>query len=203
MKENLIDLFWKVLCITIIVGIVICCIAGLWDKKVVNVSFVKDVYSGLFTVIAPLIAIYLFNDWKEQHNKTVLSDEAKVLWHKFKSLEKKTYALDDIYLQSGQIQNFVFFKSTPNLNKATFDLINEYDKSYPELNYFIELAKDKNNNVHQNYYGAIKDYRDYIETIVLNTTIGEIYETEEDLRNNLITENKNIRIYLSDFILIK
>ncbi len=82
MSRNLINLFWEILCITIIVGIVICCIAWLWDKKSVNVGFVKDVYSGLVTIIAPLIAIYLFTDWKEQHNKKTLAEEAKLLLKK-------------------------------------------------------------------------------------------------------------------------
>lgn len=91
----------------------------------------------------------------------------------------------------------------PDLNKATFDLIDDYDKSYLEFNYFIELAKDEENNVHQNYCGAIKAYREYIETIERNTTIGEMYEIQEELRTNLINENQKIRNYLSDFILIK
>lgn len=155
------------------------------------------------TLFAGFVVFLVFNDWKEQHNKTVISTEAKELWHKFKSLEKKTHALEEIYLRSRQIQELVYFKGVPDLDKETSDLINEYDKSYPELNYFTELANDTNNNVHQNYYGAIKAYREYIETIERNTTIGEIYTIQDELRTNLIKENQNIRKYLSGFILIK
>lgn len=155
------------------------------------------------TLFTPISAYFFYDSWKEQHNKTVLSNEAKELWHKFKILENKTYALDEIYLRSGQIQELVYFKSVPDLDKETSDLIAEYDKSYPDLNYFTELANDTNNNFHQNYYGAIKTYHEYMKGIKTNTTIGEIHDVEEELRNNLIKENQNIRKYLSDFILIK
>ncbi|MDR8279496.1 hypothetical protein FPK83_26280, partial [Acinetobacter baumannii] len=40
----------------------------------IDISFIKDVFSIGATLAAALIAISLFNDWKEQHNKQVNSD---------------------------------------------------------------------------------------------------------------------------------
>lgn len=191
--------------VAIFVGciIFIVIIINIPGTKEIDGALIANVFTGGVTLFAPIAAYYLLNNWKEEHNKTILSHEAKVLWIIIKNLEKQTYALDEIYLKSGQIQNLVYFKSTPDLNEATFNLINEYNQSYLEFNYFTELAKDKLNNVHQDYYGAIKAYREYMETIEVNTTIGEIYEIEQELRTNLINENQKIRDYLSNFILIK
>lgn len=202
-KELAEDLAGSLVAIFVGYIIFIVIIINIPGTKEIDGTLIANVFTGGVTLFAPIAAYYLLNNWKEQHNKTILSHEAKELWHKFKSLEKKTYALEEIYLNSGQVQLLAYFKSIPDLNKATFDLINAYDKSYPEFNYFTELAKDKKNNLHQNYYGAIKTYREYIENIKRDTTIGEIYETEEELRTNLIDENQKIRDYLSNFILIK
>lgn len=177
-KELAEDLAGSLVAIFVGCIIFIVIIINIPGTKEIDGALIANVFTGGVTLFAPIAAYYLLNNWKEQHNKTILSHEAKELWHKFKSLEKKTYTLEEIYLKSGQIQNLVYFKSTPNLYEATSDLINAYDKSYIEFNYFTELAKDKKNNVHQNYYGAIKAYREYMETIERDTTIGEIYETE-------------------------
>ncbi|NDN53093.1 hypothetical protein GY158_09120 [Acinetobacter baumannii] len=40
----------------------------------INISFIKDIFSIGATLFAALIAISLFNDWKDQHNKQVNSD---------------------------------------------------------------------------------------------------------------------------------
>lgn len=58
---------------SVIISIVSCLIAYIWNKNSVNVSFVKDVFSIVMSVIAPYIAILLFTDWKEQvkHEKSL------------------------------------------------------------------------------------------------------------------------------------
>ncbi|HFF5521654.1 TPA: hypothetical protein ACGDYM_003944, partial [Acinetobacter baumannii] len=42
----------------------------------IDISFIKDIFSIGATLAAALIAVSLFNDWKEQHNKTILAPEA-------------------------------------------------------------------------------------------------------------------------------
>ncbi|HFD2153031.1 TPA: hypothetical protein ACF2EP_001174, partial [Acinetobacter baumannii] len=40
----------------------------------IDISFIKDIFSIGATLFAALIAISLFNDWKDQHNKQVNSE---------------------------------------------------------------------------------------------------------------------------------
>lgn len=82
-NKNL-NIFWKSLTVSIVTGLVILCVTYLLfdyptssGSNVVNISFIKDIYSIIFSIFAPFIAIYLFNDWKDQHNKTQLAVEAK------------------------------------------------------------------------------------------------------------------------------
>jgi hypothetical protein len=60
------------------------------------------------TLFAGFVAIYLFSDWKIQHNKTVISAEAKTLAY-VGYFRKETMNLDTLYLSSGQIQRYVYF----------------------------------------------------------------------------------------------
>lgn len=70
--NSVLEIFWKGLAVSIIVGVVIISLTYLIvdypskNPATVNVSFIKDVYSAIFTIFAPYIAIYLFNDWKQQ-----------------------------------------------------------------------------------------------------------------------------------------
>lgn len=77
MKKQLIDKLIYAFTISTIISITICGISYLWDKNSVNVSFVKDVFSIVMSIIAPYIAILLFTDWKEQHNKIQFSSQAR------------------------------------------------------------------------------------------------------------------------------
>jgi hypothetical protein len=96
------------------------------------------------------------------------------------------------------------FKRITSLNEYTKNLIDSYNNSYSELIYFIELAQEKNNEVHSNYYGSIHSYeKEFFDKIESNTTIEDIYETENHFRDTLIDENKKVRKYLLQYILIK
>ncbi len=45
-------------------------------------TIVSSLFSGGAALIAAYIASLLFNDWKEQHNKSILSNEAKIIFRK-------------------------------------------------------------------------------------------------------------------------
>lgn len=77
MKKELINKILVAFVVCVIVSITTCGIAYLWDRSSVNVSFVKDVFSIVMSVLAPYAAVILFTDWKEQHNKTTYSLQAK------------------------------------------------------------------------------------------------------------------------------
>lgn len=113
-KDNsLLEVFWKGLTVSIIIGIVIISFTYLvtdYPNKTsttVNISFIKDVYSAIFTVFAPYIAIYLFNDWKDQHNKNIYSTSASKILEKYQNI---FLALTKISNIKEQIQDFDKFK---------------------------------------------------------------------------------------------
>ncbi|MDC4625994.1 hypothetical protein OHV62_07370 [Acinetobacter baumannii] len=56
--------------------------------EVIDVAFIKDIFSIGTTLFAALIAISLFNDWKEQHNKQVTNTLALQAYDVFSAFEK-------------------------------------------------------------------------------------------------------------------
>lgn len=77
MKKELINKILVAFVVCVIVSITTCGIAYLWDRSSVNVSFIKDIFSIVMSILAPYAAVLLFSDWKEQHNKTTYSLQAK------------------------------------------------------------------------------------------------------------------------------
>jgi len=73
MKKELINKILVAFVICMIVSITTCGIAYLWDRSSVNVSFVKDVFSIVMSILAPYAAVILFTDWKAQahHEKSL------------------------------------------------------------------------------------------------------------------------------------
>ncbi|WP_395459952.1 hypothetical protein [Acinetobacter baumannii] len=51
--------------------------------QIIEISFIKDIFSIGATLATALIAISLYNDWKEQHNLKILAQEAKDAFHLF------------------------------------------------------------------------------------------------------------------------
>lgn len=66
MKKELINKILVAFLICMIVSIATCGIAYFWDRTSVNVSFIKDVFSIVMSILAPYAAVILFTDWKAQ-----------------------------------------------------------------------------------------------------------------------------------------
>lgn len=96
-KNNIIETFWKSLCCLTILSITICCISYLFDKESFSSDFVKNIFSISFSILAPLMAVYLFKDWKEEHNKKIDSDFAKELFLCYSIVVKKCMNLKFYY----------------------------------------------------------------------------------------------------------
>ncbi|MBJ8445920.1 hypothetical protein [Acinetobacter bereziniae] len=114
-KTELLEKFFKYVVITIILGIVICSITYLYNAQKMDVSFVKDVYSILFSIFAPLFAIFLFTDWKDQ----------------------KKYELEKQYAES-TLRNIFEINKFLNSEYFTFSsLLGDLDKNYIARNYYF------------------------------------------------------------------
>ncbi|WP_141669895.1 hypothetical protein [Acinetobacter gyllenbergii] len=73
MKKELINKILVAFVICMIVSITICGVAYVWERNSINISFVKDVFSIVMSILAPYAAIILFTDWKAQahHEKSL------------------------------------------------------------------------------------------------------------------------------------
>lgn len=82
-KDNVVN----AVCIFLIV--IVCCFALIIVLKsfygqTIDVSFVKDIFSIGTTIATALIAIALFSDWKEEHNKQVENEFGLKTYNAFK-----------------------------------------------------------------------------------------------------------------------
>lgn len=143
-KENkLLDLFWKSLTVSIIIGILLTSMTYLIvdypnpsNEKIVNISFIKDIYNILFSIFAPFIGIYLFNDWKEQHNAQIKTDQTNDLINKIKEFKIELPKLYTHYLH---------FNSEIKKQKPSIDKIAEYRNSFVrQLNIITQLEGELN-----------------------------------------------------------
>lgn len=92
-KKEIFDAFWKGLTVTIISGIVLCCIANIGYDKAFDISFIKDVFGSLVGIFTVYMAVHLFTDWKEQYNINLEKDDLKL----FKTKLNALYIMTDYF----------------------------------------------------------------------------------------------------------
>lgn len=85
-KKLIENTFGAVLALTITTFVVVfiaygC--SGVGDRLKETLTITIGFFGGFATLAAAYIAANLFNDWREQHNKQVLADEAKDTFHLF------------------------------------------------------------------------------------------------------------------------
>jgi hypothetical protein len=127
-------------------------IAYIWDKKSINVSFVKDIFSITLGIVAPYAAIILFTDWKKQseYDKalTLLIEVSSAFSKMHRSLlrlklnreftDLKVYYLNNDFLNIA-VQKRLEFNS--EVDKLT-EIYDELDHSLKSL-YLITERQDR------------------------------------------------------------
>ncbi|MDV7704990.1 hypothetical protein [Acinetobacter pittii] len=81
-KDNVINAFC-IFSLVIIMCVIIILVLKLFFGQKIDIGFIKDIFSIGSTLAAALIAIALFSDWKEQHNKQIIAAEAKEVFKIF------------------------------------------------------------------------------------------------------------------------
>ncbi|MEB6558785.1 hypothetical protein [Acinetobacter baumannii] len=209
-KENsILDIFWKSLTISIVVGIVLICVTYLiadypakLSSKVVNISFIKDIYSIIFAIFAPFIAIYLFNDWKEQHNKTLVSNEAQKTLKIFNELSNLTGDLDYAY-DNIKTPEYIVFTESKNLKNGVKEVFDNTEKALNHYTHFNALSENEDGiNLFMEMYSVLKDYKEFIYKSE-NNYISNIVNIDSEFRDRLYAANKKIREHLKTFIFVK
>ncbi|NAR99895.1 hypothetical protein [Acinetobacter haemolyticus] len=136
MRKELINKIFVAFVISMIVSITTCGIAYLWDKNSVSVSFVKDVFSIVMSLLAPYAAVLLFTDWKAQAHHERSLDLLIEVRSSFSALHRSIMRLklNDSYAILHKIYKRADFKDLLNTKREEFK--REVDKltvSFDEL----------------------------------------------------------------------
>lgn len=170
MKKNnsVLEIFWKGLAISIIVGIVIISITYLiadYPNKTpttVNISFIKDVYSVIFAVFAPYIAIYLLTDWKEQLKYSKKVDFILNIRQEIRYLNNELFMLRNYYPLDIENPNDHLNVESANdkYNKSMSKFTNHLNKiedHFEDLNFLLN-TKDTDRNKIKKQLGGLRSF---------------------------------------------
>ncbi|WP_336976071.1 hypothetical protein [Acinetobacter pittii] len=204
MKKELIDKLYISFVISIIISIVICSITYLWDKNSLNVSFIKDIFSIVMSIIAPYIAILLFTDWKEQHNKTQFSSQAReIIIQLNEDLKYLSNIMADIRHRDKNdlIWNEDLFSK---LSKGIEDFADQNQQTSSSSHLLFMMTKD-----HE--YRKIKLIYDNFTLTLLNemhhiltdsqAKVGHLFNLIEKRRIKMIELNENLIVVTRSYFL--
>lgn len=200
-EDSILDIFWKSLTISIVVGIVLICVTYLiadypakLSSKVVDISFIKDIYSIIFAIFAPFIAIYLFNDWKEQHNAQLQKELTLDIIKKFNAFKVELPKLELHYL------NLKFQLSNPQNNNIKD---NNVDLFIDQFNIILEM---KNELIFHllDYCLPLKDDKELLDLYpIYKEVIKPIEESQNILwQLKIIDSGVDIKIYEEKMLII-
>ncbi|MDC5448439.1 hypothetical protein OHW84_11060 [Acinetobacter baumannii] len=112
------------------------------------------------TIFAAVVATYLFNDWKEQHNKTVIANEAKIA---FSLICKERHYVGDLQRELPRFINKspkIFFTVNDKEVQNLFDdLLVNLNESRSKLFEFVLLIEGRD------LFYEILNYRNEIEEL--------------------------------------
>ncbi|MGN5723711.1 hypothetical protein ACNQO9_00505 [Acinetobacter calcoaceticus] len=169
-----------------------------------SLSTAGSIFSAIATLGAASVAAYLFNDWKEQHNRTIIASEAKIA---FKCIHAELQILRKIK-RKVKVFNYSLFNPTQilendELDKAHVTLTNEVNKNQNNLSEFVVLIDGRELfETIKLYYKSINDLNENrVEWTDNKKTYEEIFESYDLKLDKLLTDNLNILDNLKSYIL--
>lgn len=166
---------------------------------------VSSLFSGIATLAAAYIATQLFNDWREQHNKTILANEAKVVFKKLSN----SFLLLSTYQQTVRRllgQNTTF--TMPQVRGSLGPLVDFNQEMTVDLKYFEDLAQlSQITPLIREYNNCVRKHIDYIDTFYSNPknqNISQIFiDNCESFTEDLAPITHSIKEILIDYILVR
>lgn len=137
-----------------------------------SISAFGSVLSAVATFFAAYVAVMLFTNWKEQHNKTILAEEAKII---FKLLNEDILVFSNHYtfvdrnlgvLINSDIGKQIYQSISPLLELRTERLV--------QLKQFANLANNSNIDNFVNEFNACM--------IKYHSTMFDLYNTKQNLK---------------------
>lgn len=162
--------------------------------------------SALATLSAAIVAASLFNDWKVQHNKQTLAEEAKNL---IKIVDRDVQLLSFIKsdLKKSNFNNFLI-----DQQEITLDIFNLFDDLQENQNQitsnsglFYNISADEElNRIIADYQNSINSISLYfIEQVRASQETNIVVNTMVQIINISVLKNGVIKKYLKNYIIIK
>ena len=162
-------------------------------------------FGGIATLVAAYIATQLFNDWREQHNKTILANEAKAV---FKKLSNSFLLLATHQQTVRRLlgQNTTF--TMPQVKGSLGPLIDFNQEVTVDLKYFEDLAQlSQITPLIREYNNCVRKHLDYIDTFYSdpkNQNISQSFiDNCESFTEDLAPITHSIKEILIDYILVR
>ena len=165
-----------------------------------SLSTIAGFFGGFATLGAAIIAAYLFNDWRDQHNKTVENELAWAVIHKFDIAEMKASQFQDVFQDFKYKCQFLYEmpdEEFQNLNNELNDILNPLKEDSLKFSSFLESTRKYSLVAKKTYFNDITNDVQQINRIIFNTKSHKAYfpnsmNAIEDTIKSLGVHIKNI-----------
>lgn len=192
-KDNVINAF----CIFAIVAtlcVILVLVLKLFFGQAIDIGFVKDIFSIGSTLATALIAVALFSDWKEQHNKQIIANEAKNVFFIFHSQR------DILHNFKYKYKNFLEHEIKKKISwysEATgfeIDFLEVYNNDKDQLTAFCYLTEG------QSVFNKMEEYRKKLEKItsILSEKRAKPFSSTTFLDKNDVNELLELILEVQD-----
>lgn len=207
-KDNVINaicIFGMVISICIMLIVIL---KSFYSQQI-DISFIKDIFSIGATLAAALIAISLFNDWKEQHNKTILAPEAIEIY-KLINGDIITSAEYITFIRSNLNKNLHSVLAVEILESFAIFIKVRTERTV-SLKYFSTLAKNQRiEELIREYTICIENHLNYLNSILRSRPVPiqrsmdqQFIDKNDIFTKELVLIQKEINKALSDYIIVK
>lgn len=112
------------------------------------------------TLFAPIAALILYDNWKIQHNKTLLSEEAKSVYYVLHKERICFYELREFIIKRAKINKDKRIVDDPMFTRNLETIADIFNSNRAKLGEFTILAED------QNFHIFIEKYRESFKELV-------------------------------------
>lgn len=162
--------------------------------------------SALATIGAAIIASSLFNDWKDQHNKTILSPEAITTYKKINKDIMKNAKY--IHIVRKNINRPLKSDQGLKILKEFGKLLDTKSERIIDLKYFSTLADNEEiNTLIYSYNSCLNNHLLYLDSLSSDSSTQLIDQNFLDMNDRFIKDSSQIQLdinkKLKDYILFK
>lgn len=172
--------FKIILLITLCTFLIVWCVYflyGISDPVEKTLSITVGFFGGFATLGAAYIAANLFNDWKDQHNTSIISEHAKKAFNLIHNERNIIYEIG-LYLKDIEyIDQYNIFSYRNELKEKFKKLGFIYNTNREDLNEFVKLTENSE------FYSKYLNYGNFLNTFKENINIERIDKNTNTLKN--------------------